>query len=943
MEHRRAHHSFTSSTFPFYRLAAGGILLAVFTLFLYHLDAQSLWYDEAVSARLASMSIPHLIRWTAHDIQPPLYYLLLRGWTTWLGRSEWALRFFSAGWAVLAVALMYPLARRLVRSRGGGVVAMMLLGGAPWMVYYAQEARMYTMLLATSMAWAYLLLRKARRLLFLVLLGWALMYTHYFALFFMLALIMWDVGCGDGLGALRTRLRFWIWGGTLLLLGYMPWLPFLLHRFRVDASYWQGRLKVGEALRHWFLHLSLGAPETFLERAALRWLPFFLGVTALGVGVHLWVDWRKRTERRLPRGCFLLFWWLVPTFSILFLAYRTPKFNPRYLMVGYPAWILVLATLPFLLRSKGVERYARWAMGAAVAGVFLMFARADVGWFTDPAFTKPDFRGAVKYVQDHRGEDEIVFLVSGHMSPVVDYYADRMPYTRFPDVDVLDVTHVLDFDVAPRVNQAISGHTGVWLILWQDQVVDPMGIVPYLLTHAGWEDKKAAHAFWHVRVRHFRLPPHARVPQQPHITHPTHVNWQELVHLLGVEQEKTGDIILFFQAQRPIQTDLSVHLELWDEEGHVWGHEDARAGPYLYPSFRWPPGQVVLARYPSPAIAGTPAGTYTLHVRLYDVDRPSGLEILDAFGRPQGRDAIIPRVKVPRTVPATDGGFPPLPPGISVEQTAGWNVQVDRAVQPAPQAVRVWPAPPWMPGQPVHVQIRWRSSHPPQPVEVVRWQFRQAATKVQVALHPLAKLSSPRVGWPEEGVFFTQMRVRVPSNLTPGWWEICASVEKAGKTEAVFSLGAVEITSASRTFTPPHVRIPVGAVFGETIRLVGVDVDSKRWLPGGMVPITVTWEALAPIDRSYTAFVHVLGPNDHVLAQEDHVPGRGRFPTDTWVPGQFVQDRFDVVLPDTLPEEITLEIGMYDANRPGMPRIPVRWDGPVVNDAVRISPTTKEQ
>ena len=64
-------------------LALLAILLLAFALRVYRLDSQSLWYDEAVTAKVASQGIGELTRWTADDIQPPLYYYASpdgRGW-----------------------------------------------------------------------------------------------------------------------------------------------------------------------------------------------------------------------------------------------------------------------------------------------------------------------------------------------------------------------------------------------------------------------------------------------------------------------------------------------------------------------------------------------------------------------------------------------------------------------------------------------------------------------------------------------------------------------------------------------------------------------------------------------------------------------------------------------------------------------------------------------
>ena len=126
------------------------IILLAFGLRVYHLDAQSLWYDEGVTADVAQRSIGELTRWTANDIQPPLYYYTVAAWGQVAGWREWSLRFPSAFFGVLTVPLLAVLAKRLIRRSSAGWLAALLAAVHPLLLYYSQEARMY----ASSPRWA---------------------------------------------------------------------------------------------------------------------------------------------------------------------------------------------------------------------------------------------------------------------------------------------------------------------------------------------------------------------------------------------------------------------------------------------------------------------------------------------------------------------------------------------------------------------------------------------------------------------------------------------------------------------------------------------------------------------------------------------------------------------------------------------------------------------
>ena len=378
-------------TFDVSRFTLLVILLLAFALRVYRLDGQSLWYDEAVTAHVASQGISELTRWTADDIQPPLYYYVVAGWTRLAGRGEWALRFPSVCFSLLTVALMWSLARRLFGAgRAGqiaGLVAALLAAISPLYVYFAQEARMYAQLTFLCALAGYALLRtmddgrwtigvdsslvtRHSSLVWwptFILASVAALYTHYFAAFLLLAYgVCVILACIPRLIRPESRGRaarqLAVFGGAALAIVvlYLPWLPAMLTRYRVDSSYWQGALKLGEALRHVAVSFTAGAPETMLEADAVRLLPWFGIAFALAAGALVWRglwerkgEWeRGRTGERengssAPSSIWALVYLstclLVPTIAILALASRTPKFNARYLMMVSPAYLLILA------------------------------------------------------------------------------------------------------------------------------------------------------------------------------------------------------------------------------------------------------------------------------------------------------------------------------------------------------------------------------------------------------------------------------------------------------------------------------------------------------------------------------------------------------------------------------------------------------------------------
>jgi 4-amino-4-deoxy-L-arabinose transferase-like glycosyltransferase len=959
------------------RWALIALILLAWGLRLHRLGAQSLWYDEAVTADVVQLGLERLTRWTADDIQPPFYYYLLAGWVSLAGSGEWALRFPSALCSLLVVPLAYALGRRLF-ARGGdwgrwaAFLAALFACLSPLYIYYAQEARMYALLTALGLLmavflvdWLHTPLRQEQRRdrwLAMIATAIAAIYTHYYAFFLILAFAVYFL-------AVWSRRRPRLVGVEALIalvslgVAYFPWFPFVVNRYQTDASYWRGTLKLGEALRHTFINFSLG--ETVLEPVAVRLLWGFGLILIIGIVALLWQGVspaapatpppagrrraaptprsaratlmpRARPAFRIPFNLlFLLCYLVIPVIAILAFSYRNPKFNPRYLMLASPALLLLMAggiarltsgPAPFLpshAYSCVLPNTKRGRVGvgailpAALCILFTVaaFLYADYNLYADPRFTKPDFRGAVAYVQANRRPDEAVLLVSGHLSPAWDYYAPGSERTRLPDMDVLDTNRVLGYGVAADLERALAGKTGAWLVLWQDEVIDPLGVVDELLTRAGTEPPRERR-FWHVRVRHYPsipLSPKVRFQPEPSIAQKTPVNFGGALLLVGFTQEAKGGLTLYWQALRPLSEDLKITLRLVDEAGFVWGHAaDRRPAAYGYPTFRWRPGEIIPGRYEVvPADPGTPPGEYWLEVGIYEEATARALDVLDTAGAPQGRRARVGPVRLEHLVPVPDEGALPMQQRLNAplnEDVELSGYSLDRAEGE--------------PGDLLHLNL-WLRTRQGEGEDYNLWLAWSGpdGAPADSRLHPVSLV---RTG-PTGSIVRAQVSLPIYRQATPGEWQLRLALTRGIESrmpDAWMTLTAVQVRPTTRNFTVPPVQRPSGASFAGQVILVGADLSSETARPGATVSITVTWQAGEPMVRNYTAFVHLLGPDGRVAAGQDAPPGGDARPTATWVTGEVLSRRFDLTLPrEAAPGDYTLEIGLYDAQRPGFPRL----------------------
>jgi len=130
------------------------LLLLAFALRVFRLDFQELRGDEAFGYFFSLRSYDDIIATTLalREPHPVGSYFLQHIWLGWAGHSEFALRFVSVWFGVLAVALLYRLARRLELSPSTASVAALLLAASPYAVWHSQDARMYSILLALTLA-----------------------------------------------------------------------------------------------------------------------------------------------------------------------------------------------------------------------------------------------------------------------------------------------------------------------------------------------------------------------------------------------------------------------------------------------------------------------------------------------------------------------------------------------------------------------------------------------------------------------------------------------------------------------------------------------------------------------------------------------------------------------------------------------------------------------
>jgi 4-amino-4-deoxy-L-arabinose transferase-like glycosyltransferase len=448
-------------------LLAALILLLAFFAATYALDCESLWADEGWSLWAVHGDPLTTLERVGNDVHPPLYFVLLDGWTALAGESIYAVRLLSTLCALIALAGTYALTRTLF-DRWTGLIALAMLSTSGFVVVYAREARMYTLLLALTVlaARAYVIWQRhptRRSAVILAVLLAGLLYTHYNGAWIVLSF---------GLHALITHPRLWrrwLTVAGLAILCYAPWLPVLVHQMQTHpAGLWATAAPLNGPTISWLITLLTTG----------QWLPLLI---ALVTGHAL-----PRLIRQRSTFALLLIWLLLsPVIVFAVNAWGRPFYQPRYLIAILPALVIGAA---YALRCTIWKPLAVGLLIWIVAGQWLMI---DYLW---PA--KPHWKASITALIAARAPSEPLVTLIDPVS--VEAYYDRWYHFRRG--------RVIDFSPRPpdpatarAVVAPLAADPVVWAVLPNTTFItwDVLALLDSTrhLTYRDWVDKLVIYRF----------------------------------------------------------------------------------------------------------------------------------------------------------------------------------------------------------------------------------------------------------------------------------------------------------------------------------------------------------------------------------------------------------------------------------------------------------------
>jgi 4-amino-4-deoxy-L-arabinose transferase-like glycosyltransferase len=162
----------------------------------------------------------------------------------------------------------------------------------------------------------------------------------------------------------------------------------------------------------------------------------------------------------------------------------------------------------------------------------------------------------------------------------------------------------------------------------------------------------------------------------------------------------------------------------------------------------------------------------------------------------------------------------------------------------------------------------------------------------------------------------------VATLLVAGWRALHPRLVAAGMGIAVLLALLAPVTLIRPAYAlpalvaaDPEAQESIGWRFGRIAELAAVRPAQASVAAGDVLPVDVCWITLGRADKDYSVLVHMVGPEDQVVASRHTYPGLGSYPTSIWQAGQRFCDTIRVGIPADLERTLLyqVEIGLVDS------------------------------
>lgn len=340
------------------------------------------------------------------EITPPLYFVF--SWlSAKLGDANFFLRLPSLISGVLLIPATYWLGLRTV-GRSAGIVGAAIIALGPFFIYFSTEARAYSLLALLTLLSTLALMNAIERNQVRWYVGFSLlcaaaMYTHYTAVFILLAQVLWAL---IYFRDLRLRILASVVAAFVL---YIPWISQYLADSASPGSRTIenfrpfGLAVLGQDLQHWLLETPVTNSKVLTS--SLTYLVLAAGIAIAITGLCLRRSDRLRVSRMRPSKELVLVGMLglLPVaLAAVASALIVTVFQPKTLAVSWPAVALLLGYLATSVKAQ-IPRIA------SITLILGFFAIQGIQTFKAENL-RPDYDSVAAFISDTASRDDDIVM-----------------------------------------------------------------------------------------------------------------------------------------------------------------------------------------------------------------------------------------------------------------------------------------------------------------------------------------------------------------------------------------------------------------------------------------------------------------------------------------------------------------------------------------------------
>lgn len=888
-----------------------GVGALALILLLLQVESRGIWQDEGLTLyqirlplnEILANRIPVAGAMTANTV-PPLFFLLLGLWGRLVGFELWALRLFSIGCTLLFMVLLYQGGKRFGDARLGRISAL-LAAVSPVLWWYAQELRMYAFLLVPAALSFWLLWRwhqsDPHRFPWLTVVAYAvtvavMVYTHYISFFLVGAQLLWVAV------VLYPRYpRIVAVVSVVAILVAFPLIPFALNRLTLGAERDFFFMPVHAIASDVVQSFALGTPR-FVSRWDEIWWLFWgaWGLLALGL-------WQAKRQSGWSLVALLGLGFIIPIVAIAAVGYVKPLYqNVRHAYVVAPVfyWLFALG----LVRLYELRRWLP-------VGVVLLFgygwSLSTIHYFAPDTPLKNDVRPLFEALAQRYTRKEVIVLNDPVLQHSMQYFA--------PDVawEILPPYGASDQDRREAAYRAVAqGHDRVWVV-WG----------PPDSAHDTWKELKDYYDEHYNRLDYVEFPGQTLIEAGLYDTQgelftmtplpvpfPDPADFGDGMRFLGLarwlidsDTWEAGERLVvqtLWQAETMPSQNYQYVAQLVDGAGQVWAQRQGYPYQGLHLTNHWQPGQYLRLPLFIDIPETLPPATY--FVTLHWVAPDGTLRYADGATHSRQLLGTIPLIRPSEHDPFT-GTW--LTDEVQV-QTVELPPTLAAPVSTLPVTLRVGVS------EATRLPTSFRLTLQDQNGQTV---WTQDVDPADGGPHRADGTPDfPPSAWQAGDIFDLHYSLNLPPTAEGQFTLHIAALDGdtprpvprwggLSTTDRV-ALGIFTITPRPRNFEVPAVAVVVNQEWFNAVRLVGYTPSADEFRADTPFEMELVWQAVAPTDRPYKVFLHLLDSTGTFVIGAD---GFLEVPSNAWDSNEVTLSRHRFEAGTVPPGTYTWVVGLY--------------------------------